>query len=456
MLIRHAISLSDLLGKKSERQSLRANDLFSSNVSRPARTYEFFSDPFDISDILPLAVALSVSEVDTFFADVATFYPNVSPISAYMHLLLEAPDAINYDGDFRETRRETLLTIRRRIWIALAIAEAFTNSISNSSGEEVEVGYPLCRRSLSFALGRASYLYPDYPLEKLASRWVEARQLAKMDASTSLAASIVWLLNAAFGTSPVSSTGVNDAAEALNHLASGSMSLAKFSEFIVGKYPETSGFVPTLRGDYDRRMNALTQIVDSIRANSLGREFDALAIGFFCNTISPGSLAHIKFLARFQSDLPSLIIWYGFFCGISEEFDWKSALSGVGQKLSRDLEAHFNVASRPVCDIALEELSVLARGGLRSSVIKPVQQRAMLVSLLPGVDVYVRFPGQDEMQSSREIEQEKSRQLADRDRQVSRLLFQAQELLLQTSPTRRSPSQDHFQDSPRKKKTLKF
>jgi hypothetical protein len=123
-----------------------------------------------------------------------------------------------------------------------------------------------------------------------------------------------------------------------------------------------------------------------------GAEFDALTIAFFCNAILPGSLTYMKLLARLIKEYPSILIWYGFFSGLSENFDWRGVMSGIGRKLSRDICSPFSLEDQPYADVALEELVVLAHAGITVSTIKSIQQRSMLVSLLPGIEIFARLP----------------------------------------------------------------
>jgi hypothetical protein len=74
----------------------------------------------------------------------------------------------------------------------------------------------------------------------------------------------------------------------------------------------------------------------------------------------------------------------------------------------------------------------------------------MLVSLLPGVEIFARFPSREDIstqsaQVAARIE-EKEKQVADRDRQLLKILSQAQELLQNKSGF------DHAAGNARRKK----
>ncbi len=454
MLNSRKLTLSQLLGSQRNLES-RSEDLFSTTVENSPRVHEFFWRIGNEVDSLPLAVIPYKGDVETFFADVATYYPQMSPITAYMHVLdkdlgIDANDLIvDHDRSKPSQWQHSSLhkDLQRRVWIALIVAEAATSSFSNNRNEDAEIGYPLCRRSLCFALARAALLYPAHPRKRVASRWMELRDLTKMESSPELMASILWLTSIAFDESPpsVSDAKAPELVQAVREVVSGGLLSSRFAELLARKYPGVSELLPILAGDFDKRMSALTGTIDLVRNQSQGSEIDALTIAFFCNGILPGSFTYARYLSRLLTGYPSIIMWYGLFCGLSDEFDIGGVASGTGQKLLRDIEASFNLESRPMADIALEELVVLARTGLKSSTIKPVQQRVMLVSLLPGVESFARFPGREDGPAHQAphataYEDDRNRQIADRDEQLRQLLSQAQKLLLQTPYSGRMPS----------------
>lgn len=454
MLLRRAMSLSQLLGSDVRTQGYVPSDLFSTNVSVQPRVHDFFwPQNGDDDRTLPVIAIPAGGDLETFFADVATFYPNISPISAYMHVLGEN---LAYQANFAEMGQPRSFDLhsndderRTKIWVALTMAEAASNAAHNATGSDVDVTYSLCRRTMAFALARAAFLYPDLALDDVAGKWTQLRELTKMDFHPAVVASILWVARNLFEEQS-ERADAEDPVPALSRMIRGffdrSVSPTKFSDFLAGMYPEITPHLAPISGNYDGRMDALNRIITVIRRNPHGPENDALSIGYFCNAILPGSLSHVRLLSRFVAEYPSVLVWYGFFSGSSEGFDWKRPMSGIGQKLSRDICSQFSHDMRPSSDIDLEELAVLSRIGITSSVIKPVHERSMLVSLLPGIDVFARLPVDIENQGRHSAQDfrsaDRDRQLAERDNQVQRLLSEAQQLL-----GKRNPSSDDTRTS---------
>ncbi|AXW63600.1 hypothetical protein CJO94_17125 (plasmid) [Ralstonia solanacearum] len=191
---------------------------------------------------------------------------------------------------------------------------------------------------------------------------------------------------------------------------------------LVELYPATKGYFDDLRGSFDGRMTAFTQVVEVIQASSRGMRVDEIAVAFACNRILPGSFAHTRVLARLVEFFPAALVWYGFFAALAKPTASQQLSPGLLAKLERDLLDPFSFEQRPRCDISLEELEVLSRASLRAEAVKPSQQRALLVALLPGVDIYTRFGSEGESADDRVRRDAEADALHGR---VSRLLEEA-------------------------------
>lgn len=441
MLVQQEFSLAQLLGKEAKHSSSSSDDLFSTTINTPPRLHKFYWRRGEKVGVeLPSAVIPFNGDVESFYADVATYYPNISPISAYMHVLDDEFFSLSklpvLENIKKATRYSGLGRAKHRIWVALALVEAASMAFNNGAGTDVGVTYSICRRSLSFTLARADILYPHYPRNNVVDKWLQLREISRMNFSPEICASIMWIASIAFDSSSpaLDSQGQpSDLAEMIRRMIDRTPSHSQFTKYLSEIYPSISGHLHILTGNYDGRMQGLSQIINDVRVRSRGAELDAMTIAFFCNNILPGSLAHIKLLTKLIGEYPSILIWYGFFSGLSEDFDWRGAISGIGQKLSRDLYLPFNLEVHQSADIALEELAVLSRIKITVGAIKPIQQRTMLVSLLPGIDILCRMPTEDGVESHSEIRathnEERNRQIDARDKQLQRLLSEAQALL---------------------------
>jgi hypothetical protein len=164
---------------------------------------------------------------------------------------------------------------------------------------------------------------------------------------------------------------------------------------LIHRYPRIETHIEQLHGPYDARLAAFTQIVTAVHAESFGLECDQIAVAFMCNQILPGSLSHIAVLEKLVEVFPAAIVWYGFFAMLStsNKRSDQSQPRSLMLKLERDLVAPFSIVRRPTCDISLQELEVLSRVNQRPDWLNPSQQRALLVSIAPGVDIFARIPG---------------------------------------------------------------
>ena len=434
-VLRKKLLLSDLMPLNGQSNPSRPEDLFST-TSRVGQKYEcIWPNESEVGGEVPYIVIPADNDVETFFADIATYYPSYSPITAYSYVL--SPDLYarlkpHWDAP-ESSKKQTWSNWHSRLWIAMIAAEALTGAYT-AGGSESSVSYSLCRRSLSFALARATFLYPDFDKEEIARKWVQLRELTHMETSSTLSDSLSWIaLLMDEGKASLSRESASDLRAEIKNLISKSITLGDFAKTLDILYPKLAHIRVGLSGHYDGRVSAFELVVQTIARNGRENETDALAIAFFANSIFPGSFAHTKLLSRRLDDYPSILIWYGLFAALSAEFEPLQLFSGLGSKLLRDIRAKFNISERAIADLAYDELRVLSRIGFKAHTIKPTQNRSVLVSLLPGIEIYARFaaagePGQELNEAS--VEQITNRH-ADTNKRLRNLLEQAQSLLRQ-------------------------
>jgi hypothetical protein len=250
-----------------------------------------------------------------------------------------------------------------------------------------------------------------------------------------VAASISWISTLIENKMPNAPRGASNLlAPSIKNLIDGVYSLGEFAVKLDDLYPRIGSLRLGLGEHFDGRVPAFEKVAGAIVEAGRGHEIDGLALAFFANLIMPGSLGHTKLLSRRLEAYPSILIWYGLFAALSPDFDYRALFSGLGLKLVRDLETDFDLSEKPIADISLDELYIVSRIGLKSRIIKPVQTRSVLVSLLPGIDVFARFAGaNDPYQKSYDVRADSNERMdtgfAERDRQIARLLLQAQRLL---------------------------
>lgn len=443
MTIKKIFSVAELIKSRSKPHRAGPDDLFSTLFSSPRgkdeRRYEciWYQDAeadFDLPNVINVD-----RDLDRLFADIATFYPDYAPITGYVHVIGKKLESRPEEPIFGFSSPRAVEEKRRRAWVGLNLAEGLSNAYI-AGGQEEDATYSLCRRGVSYAIARAYSLYPNWPMDDVVSRWIRVRELSKMETSEAITASVLWVSRLIAGQNQRSAPpGTTESfGGSLQQLYDGAISVSEFLDLLSKVYPGTSEHLSGLTGDFDGRIPALERIIESIRGSSNGKDFDALAIAFFTNCILPGSFAYTKFLGRFVGVYPSILIWYGFVTATADEFDWRGVFSGMGLKIWRDISNKYDLHARPSSDIAIEELIVLTRIGLKSRTLKPAHQKAIVVSLLPGVDLLTRLPSEDESQATQPgipgfHEESLLAEVAARDQKLLALLQKAQELIGATS-----------------------
>ncbi|MDO8770389.1 MAG: hypothetical protein Q7K57_17145 [Burkholderiaceae bacterium] len=405
----------------------RGGDLFStSNLNEPATHLCIYEDADALG--LPIIVVPAEDDLENFFADIATYFPERAPISAYIHVLHEAT--------YRALGTEPKTDARRgddkrelSAYIGLILGDALS-ALRVGGNQSTLPGYSSCKRTLAYCIARAAVLHPHLSTQEISERWLRIRELSGMDASTNAAASTIWaadIVNGKFSQS--NDPAIREFIETLSLYVKKHAKRERVAASLISLYPKLHESAPLLHEAFEKRINAFSAIVNAVRQGSRGSVLDSLCVAFFCNLILPGSLAHSGLIDRLLPDLPDSMLWYGLFAGSSEEFSLTSSVGGVGQKLLRDLVASFDFLRRPTCDLSFDEYDVLARVPLRSEVLKPTQAKAVLVSLYPGVEVYVRSAMEEDDAGDRPLLSSLLLERDERANQVRQLLRQADQLL---------------------------
>jgi hypothetical protein len=376
----------------SDFKNVKAGDLFSYAGSHREVLHEcYWADSGADPSPLPNLVVPNEGDLETFFADVATYYAAECPLTAQVHVVqkdqyLSLIKATNRDAGIAQSKLPAL--------IGMIFGEVFA-SVGTEQADPAMTVYPMGRRSLGFCIARGKAIYPEINVPEMAARWLHMRATARQEVSKELTASIIFAASLIFedGNHGGSRYDALDIGLLLRDYFIGLTGKKAISAFFIRQYPKIVQFVDSLTGPFDKRMAAFERIAGEVAKANPGMADVCLA--FFCNEILPGSLSYLNIVRGLSTRFPSVVFWYALFCGCSAEFNWRLSIDGAGAKLARDIFARFDIESRPTCDISIEELDVLSRISLKAAVLKSIQQRVMLVSLLPGVEVYVRVPGDD-------------------------------------------------------------
>jgi len=451
MLKRGVEVLSEILGSDGVGTTSHSADLFSSNLPAVAKAHDTFRLESADGLSLPSVIVPASGDAEDFFASVATYYQEQSPISAVVHVLssdtaslmvrLSQAPSIHNVGHKRSFRMPGL---------GAAIGEATLAGLEahDASGS---LTYAACRRTLAFALCRTAFLYESaFRADALAERWARLRRLTGLSVSATAAEAVVLahtLVSEGSGTSnlPHIAPTLSEALRALARSDDGDCEL--LVPVLVDLYPATKQYLSDLHGAFDGRMAAFTRLVETIQANTRGVRTDEIAVAFICDRILPGSFAHAGVLAKLVNFFPNALVWYGFLAAFSKPSASGQLSPSLIAKLERDLLDAFSFEQRPRCDISIEELEVLSRAPLRAKTINPSQPRVLRVALLPGVDTYTRFRTEDDTVGGRVQRDTEAEEL---HRRVARLLEEALSALRNTRSVNRDSTTTSVSRRPRR------
>ena len=398
MLRRRAETLSEILSTGGQRDISLRSDLFSSSFTAEERAFDCYQSAIPDGLYVPQVIVPRSGDLEDLFAAVATYYPDQSPLTALAHVLTPefAGTVMREQNSLWDNDRERHGRYRRAM-IGAALGEAALAALGAQEGSSGPPSYSVIRRTLAFALARGHQLYgEEMSAQQMASKWTRLRDITGLPLSQSTVQAVVLAHGVASRSTIQEPTGTSDRNVHIHRAA---------HSFVAGHdpdgddlncaiatcYPNVESLLRELSGVFDGRMRAFVQLVKIIQMHSQGPEVDEIAVGYLCNKILPSSFTHAGALVSLAPIFPTALVWYGYFSLLTKPAKTSSLSSGLLLKLERDVVEPFSLEQRPRCDISLEELDVLSRTTMRTEAIRPTQQRALLVGLLPGVDVYTRF-----------------------------------------------------------------
>lgn len=444
MLKRNKESLSSILGR-GDANAKSGEDLFSFAKNTEETFFETFRGDKAEDFENPLVVIAGASEIENFFIAVNTYHQEKSPITALIHVLDDDQKLLlSHKSKVQNSSGTKSKFSFRRASIGLAIGEAALAAAVVNENEST-VPYAACRRTLSFSLCRGTLLFGSkLNSHVLAQRWIRLRKMTGLPVSEAGVNVLTTLHDLISGTSSNSKSDSINININLVHDLSALNSDLNWSDdamlpTLLNIYPAIASYLKGLEGPFDTRITFFNKLVDAIKDNSHGVRNDEIAIAFACNRILPGSFSHVGILLKLADSFPLAILWYGMFSALNNFNNSKIVSPGLVAKLERDLIESFSFEQRPKCDISLQEFDVISRVGVRSEVLKPSQQRAILVSIYPGIDIYTRLVIDNDNGITRS---KKDVELNEMHRRVTRLLDEAAFLIKRAGDSDKGYSQN--------------
>jgi hypothetical protein len=443
MLKRNKETLSSILGRGDTYAKSGGADLFSFAKNTEETFFETFRGDKAEDFENPLVVIAGESEIENFFIAVNTYHQEKSPITALIHVLDDDLKLlISQKSKVLNSRGAKSTFSFRRASIGLAIGEAALAAAVVNENEST-VPYAACRRTLSFSLCRGTLLFGSkLNSHVLAQRWIRLRKMTGLPVSEA-GVNVLTTLHDLISGKPSNSDAVNINIDLVHDLSALDSNLSWSDDAmlptLLNIYPAIASYLKELEGPFDTRITFFNKLVDAIKDNSHGVRNDEIAIAFACNRILPGSFSHVGVLLKLADSFPLAILWYGMFSALNNFNNSKIVSPGLVAKLERDLIESFSFEQRPKCDISLQELDVISRVGVRSEVLKPSQQRAILVSIYPGIDIYTRLAIDNDSVITRS---KKDVELNEMHRRVTRLLDEAAFLIKRAGESDKGYSQN--------------
>jgi len=378
MLIRKSQTLDEILS--SGKKNISSGDLFSSTVNRQVALYQCFWTKRDDGIRLPLFVVADSIEFETLFADVSTFYQNISPLSAYVNVCSEEVASQLFLESKKNPTPAKLDDKKLRLDIALILGEAVTDTfLLQKNIVAANIGYAVCTQTLAASIARATTLYPKVKRSDISERWALARRLTNQEEVGEAAKFVAYFSENFSGEnsyrSSITSRFLHD-----------EVSESELSEYFVNAF-DLRVEATKIKEVYNARMSVFNSVVEKVYQSNELSEVKSACIAYFCNKILPGTMNHVTSLKAHAEKYPDVVFWYMVFGCLSSEFDYRSSMSGICLKLARDILKPFSIEERPTCDVSVDELSIISRVAMKASVLKPKAHRTVVVSLLPGVDV---------------------------------------------------------------------
>lgn len=385
MITRHSGSLRDALCGTASASSASKIDLFPN-----ASDCFYFMDSDRSGEPFPIIISPIDGDVDSLFASVATYYPEMSCISALAHILdHEGLEAYTKMARQSRSKRDSSL----QLFSGAIIGEALNSSDQECSLDDLS--YSDCLSSLSFALARCSFIFgPGSAVRTCAENWqrlgIVGSGYRRKATPVELISQVIFQQQYRSGNRARKASAPDIAATYVD-LVSTDMSAAK--SYVLREIEARAEILPdtirAFRGAFDSRLSAyisaMKQLGEARDVSELDRSFLS---AFLCNLIQPGSLAHIGLVRKSIEAFPDSLIWYSIIALNDEAAVPRSSLV---LKIQRDITKEFLFTTPPTCDVSIAELEVLNRMPLKASMLKPYSNRNLIVSLYPGVEVPWKF-----------------------------------------------------------------
>ena len=330
----------------------RADSLASINW-RTGRITAFWRENPEVGSPVPLGIVVNRGDIRDFIAWAAT-YINLRPFTAYCRIIDAERIAEYEDLQAGNTALENCL-------LGMVLAEAVAES-SKGAANIAEITPNDCAATLSFALSRAAVLgFSGENLRWVEEDWHRARRLTNsrdqyphLSYVRFLFETSTALVKENFPLVDRDQRIVSDCARDV--LRSGTIQGYNW-QTLAEDTPALRNLNEFQHAPREARVSLLRQFLLGT-GHSPGVKF-TLAVGYLASAIAPGSFEHYQLVRGLEPKIPGVLLAFGFWAGLYRKNSIAGFSGGLGRRVLRELERVGSLYSRPYCDIAIDELSVL-------------------------------------------------------------------------------------------------
>jgi len=347
---------------------------------------------------MPDCIVVQEGATNEFIAWAATYVRGIRPFTA--HIRVMSPSAALLASEANITDGQGALVSAA---VGMVLAEGMAHSLGKV--DPARLSLSSFSRTLSFAFGQAISRYPYFItknnsfIDHIVSGWESIRLLAgqpKFDLATN-SISVIWssLIGAVSGGGAPNLESGPRLPVAVQEL----LTEKKVSNWVLlslaEPFVDASAAIESLDGPRELRVKHIYALLERLVQLPPERARDsAFLAGYLVSRIDADNFEHVASLFPILSGaLRESILWYGLCLGVASPHAVGAYGEGIGLLVKREMTRKFTWLDKPICDISVSELEMLAagkEGNLRR--LRPMVSGALSVELFPGITASVRWP----------------------------------------------------------------
>jgi len=351
---------------------------------------------------VPNIIVVSNGHLRDFLAWAITYFPAYRPFTAYFRVV-EFDMLASLQTWFEPPSLYGLETA----CVGIIIAEALL--LSSAREKAASISTISCSTTISYALSRALALGANSSqLEFVYEKWLIARKLTEqperkldiehlkdiyhmlailrhdglekqqLDLITKVPKAVIEACSQLKNKGRISDKTWGDLTEGVQELKDAQRQMESTREARV-KY-----FQRLLSNDSFSKLN--------------GAVVQAFVCGYLGSLIGPGTLSHVDLVARYLSQSPMALLWYGLCAGFYKKNELLTSFNVLGRRLLRELLRYEPLLSPPVSDISLTELQVLLESNGAPIDFRTFVSNRVTTELYPCISTYLIWPKRESKQ----------------------------------------------------------